>query len=74
VTLGVAHGRYLVDRGCIRPLCDMLLTNDNKAILVSLDAVANILRVGKQIYGASQNQFGASPGPASPMRVGWLDG
>ena len=70
----VAHGRYLVDRGCIRPLCDMLLTNDSKAILVSLDAIANILRVGKQIYGASQNQFGVSRGPAAPVRARWLAG
>ena len=41
--------RYLVQQGCIKPLCDFLLTMmDNKTIQVALDAIDNILKVGEQ--------------------------
>jgi importin subunit alpha-6/7 len=39
--------RYLVEQGCIRPLCDLLTCMDNKIIQVSLDALENILKVGE---------------------------
>lgn len=38
--------RYLVQQGCIKPLCDLLKTLDNKIIQVSLDGLENILKVG----------------------------
>ncbi|KAF8535088.1 armadillo-type protein [Trichophaea hybrida] len=38
--------RYLVNQGCIRPLCDLLGCMDNKIIQVALDGLENILRVG----------------------------
>lgn len=39
--------RYLVEQGCIRPLCDLLTCMDNKIIQVSLDALENVLKVGE---------------------------
>ncbi|SCV67092.1 BQ2448_5738 [Microbotryum intermedium] len=39
--------RYLVSQGCIKPLCDLLTSNDNKIIQVALDGLENILKVGE---------------------------
>jgi hypothetical protein len=38
--------KYLVNEGCIKPLCDILTSMDNKIILVALDGLDNILKVG----------------------------
>ena len=38
---------YLVERGCIKPLCDLLDCADIKIIQVVLDALENMLKVGK---------------------------
>jgi len=40
--------RYLVQQGCIKPLCDLLTMMDNKSIQVALDAIDNILKIGEQ--------------------------
>ncbi len=41
--------RYLVQQGCIKPLCDLLTVMDNnKLIQVALDAIDNILKIGEQ--------------------------
>ena len=37
--------RYLVSLGCIKPLCNLLTTMDNKIIRVALDGLDNILKV-----------------------------
>jgi hypothetical protein len=39
--------RYLVSQGCIKPMCDLLNTMDNKIIQVALDGLENILKVGE---------------------------
>jgi len=39
--------RYLVEQGCIKPLCDLLVCGDNSIINISLDALDNILKVGE---------------------------
>ncbi|KAI9105996.1 armadillo-type protein [Phlyctochytrium arcticum] len=39
--------KYLVQQGCIKPLCDLLTCNDNKIIQVALDGLENILKVGE---------------------------
>lgn len=53
--------RYLVTQGCIKPLCDLLQTMDNKIIQVALDGLDNILKVGemdKQSAGpGATNQY-----------------
>jgi len=39
---------YLVEAGCIKPMCDLLHVQDSKMIGVALDAIENILKIGKQ--------------------------
>ncbi|SGZ54621.1 CIC11C00000005433 [Sungouiella intermedia] len=39
--------RYLVNQGCIKPLCDLLSVADSKIIEVTLDSLVNILKVGE---------------------------
>lgn len=40
--------RYLVDQGCISPLCDLLTVMDGKIVQVALNGLENILRLGDQ--------------------------
>ena len=47
--------RYLVNQGCIRPLCELLACPDNKIIQVALDGLENILKVGDMDKDASEN-------------------
>ncbi|KAL1928088.1 hypothetical protein VTP01DRAFT_3004 [Rhizomucor pusillus] len=39
--------RYMVQQGCIKPLCETLNMMDNKIIEVALDGLDNILKVGE---------------------------
>ncbi|KAJ3383405.1 Importin alpha subunit (Karyopherin alpha subunit) (Serine-rich RNA polymerase I suppressor protein) [Lobulomyces angularis] len=39
--------KYLVNQGCIKPLCDLLTSGDARVIQVALDGLENILRVGE---------------------------
>ncbi|GBL52147.1 Importin subunit alpha-1 [Candidozyma auris] len=39
--------KYLVEQGCIKPLCDLLAVADSKIIEVTLDSLMNILKVGE---------------------------
>ncbi|KAI8390364.1 armadillo-type protein [Blakeslea trispora] len=39
--------KFLVNEGCIKPLCHILNSMDNKIILVALDGLDNILKVGE---------------------------
>ncbi|KAL2053002.1 hypothetical protein ABVK25_006639 [Lepraria finkii] len=47
--------RYLVQYGCIKPLCDLLACPDNKIIQVALDGLENILKVGDMDKEASED-------------------
>lgn len=47
--------RYLVQQGCIAPLCDLLACPDNKIIQVALDGLENILKVGELDRDAADN-------------------
>ncbi|KAJ2843959.1 Importin subunit alpha-1 [Coemansia brasiliensis] len=52
--------RYLVQQGCIKPLCDLLDCMDNKITQVALDGLENILKVGeadKDMGTAQMNQY-----------------
>lgn len=52
--------RYLVNQGCIKPLCDLLVSGDNKIIQVALDGLENILKIGemdKQQNNLPANQY-----------------
>jgi len=48
--------RYLVQQGCIKPLCELLSCPDNKIIQVALDGLENILKVGEMDKEASDDQ------------------
>lgn len=48
-----AQIRYLVSQGCIRPLCELLKTMDNKIVQVALDGLENILKVGEEDKNAA---------------------
>ncbi|GMF42939.1 unnamed protein product [Phytophthora fragariaefolia] len=39
---------HLVSLGCIKPLCDLLEVKDAKVVIVALEGLENILRVGEQ--------------------------
>ena len=39
--------RYLVSIGCIKPLCDILTVQDPRIVLVTLEGLENILKVGQ---------------------------
>ncbi|KAF2838038.1 importin subunit alpha-1a [Patellaria atrata CBS 101060] len=46
--------RYLVQCGCIKPLCDLLACPDNKIIQVALDGLENVLKVGEMDKEAAE--------------------
>jgi len=45
--------RWLVQQGAIKPLCDMLTVADNRIVIVALEGLDNILRVGQADANAS---------------------
>lgn len=51
--------RYLVNLGCIKPLCDLLTVMDSKIVQVALNGLENILRLGEQ--EAKQRGTGINP-------------
>lgn len=40
--------KFLVQQGCIRPLCDLLGVNDSKIVTIALEGLENILKVGEE--------------------------
>ncbi|CAM6074828.1 unnamed protein product [Sphagnum tenellum] len=49
--------KYLVNQGCIKPLCDLLTCPDPRIVTVSLEGLENILKVGE-----SEKDLGNSSG------------
>ncbi|KAL3805766.1 hypothetical protein ACHAW5_005978 [Stephanodiscus triporus] len=51
--------KFLVQQGCIRPLCDLLTVNDVKIVTIALEGLENILKVGEDEANAtgSHNQM-----------------
>jgi importin subunit alpha-1 len=45
--------KYLVQQGCIKPLCDLLTCNDPRLVTVALEGIENVLKSGE--YEAPQN-------------------
>jgi len=50
--------RFLVQQGCIPPLCDLLTVMDSKIVQVALNGLENILRFGEQ---EAKNTGGSNP-------------
>lgn len=51
---------YLVDQGCIPPLCDLFRFPEPKVVSVALEGIENILKAGRRIQkknGLSTNRF-----------------
>ncbi|GJR29605.1 importin subunit alpha-2 [Tanacetum coccineum] len=48
-TSGGSHDqiKYLVNQGCIKPLCDLLICPDPRIVTVCLEGLENILKVGE---------------------------
>ena len=42
-----ARTRYLVQQGCIKPLCDLLTCNDPRLVTVALEGIENVLKAGE---------------------------
>ena len=40
--------RYIASQGCVKPLCDLLSVMDSKIVLVALNGLDNILKVGEK--------------------------
>ena len=43
-----AQIKFLVQQGCIRPLCDLLTVNDAKIVTIALEGLENILKIGDE--------------------------
>lgn len=55
--------KYLVEQGCIEPLCNLLAVHDARIVSVALEGLENILRVGqkeKDASGAEYNEYARS--------------
>ena len=52
-----AHIASLVENGCIVPLCDLLDISDSKILLVGLEALESICKVGLQTNNVSFAQM-----------------
>uniref|UniRef100_A0A3Q2ZUX2 Importin subunit alpha n=1 Tax=Kryptolebias marmoratus TaxID=37003 RepID=A0A3Q2ZUX2_KRYMA len=52
---------YLVNLGCIKPLCDLLTVMDSKIVQVALNGLENILRLGEQEAKQENNGSGVNP-------------
>lgn len=51
--------KYLVNQGCIKPLCDLLIVADARLVTVALEGLENILKSGEQEANTmgAQNQY-----------------
>eukprot|EP00871_Galdieria_phlegrea_P000106 jgi/Galph1/1096/GphlegSOOS_G5760.1 len=49
--------QYLVNQGCIPPLCNLLTVQDFRIIIVALEGIENILRVGEKLATGGLNQY-----------------
>ena len=60
--------KYLVDQGCIKPLCDLIVCSDARIVTVALEGLENILKVGEvnKVDGRPTN----TPS-SSTRRTGW---
>ena len=53
--------KYLVQQGCIKPLCDLLTCNDPRLVTVALEGIENVLKAGD--YEAQHQPSTGGPNP-----------
>jgi len=51
--------QFLVNQGCIRPICDLLVAQEPRILNVALEGLENILRAGEEIR--MQNNLDSNP-------------
>ena len=49
--------RYLVSIGCIKPLCDMLTVQDSRIVIITLEGLENVLKVGQNDAKGGVNPY-----------------
>ena len=49
---------YIVQAGCLKPLCDLLVVKETKIVSVILEAITNILHVSSQCVCILYNMSG----------------
>lgn len=49
--------KYLVEQGCIEPLCNLLTVHDSRIVSVALEGLENILKVGQKEKDTSGAEF-----------------
>lgn len=52
-----AQIKYLVQQGCIEPLCNLLSVHDTRIVSVALEGLENILRVGDKEKETTASEF-----------------
>jgi importin subunit alpha-6/7 len=52
-----AQIQFLVQQGCIRPLCDLLTVSDAKIVTIALEGLENILKTGEEQGQGGSNQM-----------------
>merc|ERR1712083_132678 len=62
---------HLLQCGCIKPMVDLMTVSDVKVVGVALDAIENILRVGKQT--SQENGLAENPIVALVEQAGGLE-
>jgi hypothetical protein len=55
-----AQIKYLVQKGCIKPLCDLLTCNDPHLVTVALQCIENVLKAG-ELEAPPPNPLGFHP-------------
>lgn len=50
---------FLVSQGCIKPLCDLLISSDAKLTMLVLNTLETILRAGHSVtkFGETSNKY-----------------
>eukprot|EP01113_Clastostelium_recurvatum_P047510 TRINITY_DN848_c0_g1_i1.p1 TRINITY_DN848_c0_g1~~TRINITY_DN848_c0_g1_i1.p1 ORF type:complete len:535 (-),score=139.79 TRINITY_DN848_c0_g1_i1:316-1920(-) len=64
---------FLVAQGCLRPLCDLLVSSDARIITVALEGLENILKVGERQAQDDPNMGGTNQFANMIEEVGGLD-
>jgi importin subunit alpha-1 len=57
-TTGGSHSQVstFVNHGCIKPLCDVLVSSDVKIVSVALEALENILKSGQVLASKTKDE------------------
>ncbi len=66
--------RYLVNVGCVKPLCDLLTVQDPRMVMITLEGLENILKIGQQDNVKNVNPFALMVEEAYGVLCVWVCG